>query len=112
VSEMPRAIQIDIAHGVWLGSRRLYDHYVGLTDDWDYRLTIDGYDIALTEAQFTSMHKARIQVWDDGAKAEQERIIGLLRNSISLCDKNKEPGGCDACYGQRHAIELIKGEQK
>lgn len=43
---------------------------------------------------------------------ERERIIKLLEDSMAICDKNKEPEGCEACYGQRDAIALIKGEQK
>ena len=47
------------------------------------------------------------------AKEEvEERIIELLEESMAICAKNQHEDGCDACYGQRDAIALIKGEQK
>jgi hypothetical protein len=52
------------------------------------------------------------QCYDWGWEDAEERIIKLLRDSMAMCDKNKEPEGCEACYGQRDAIALIKGEQK
>lgn len=43
---------------------------------------------------------------------ERQRIIALLEKSMAVCAKNQHEDGCDACYGQRDAIALIKGEQK
>lgn len=46
-----------------------------------------------------------------GRIAERERIIALLEESMAVCVKNQHEVGCDACYGQRDAIALIKGEK-
>ena len=44
------------------------------------------------------------------AELKRERIIKLLEESMAICAKNQHENGCDACYGQRDAIALIKGE--
>ena len=46
------------------------------------------------------------------ATKERERIIKLLEDSMAICAKNQHEDGCDACYGQRDAIALIKEENK
>ena len=51
---------------------------------------------------------ALYEMW---TKQERERIIKLLEESMAICAKNQHEDGCDACYGQRDAIALIKGEQ-
>ena len=60
----------------------------------------------------TLIHKSSMHAYDQGVSRERLRIIKLLEDSMAICDKNKEPEGCEACYGQRDAIALIKGEQK
>ncbi len=97
-----------MTHGVWLGSRMLYDHYVGLTGEFDYRLTIDGYDIALTEAQFNAMYQSRLALWDEGAKAAEERIIKLLEDEVGW-NKN-DRCDCQMCANRR-TIEQTKVER-
>ena len=72
------AIRVDMKKGVWLHAYRLPNEYSGLSEEFDYQLEIRGYRFPLTESQFEAMHEARIQVWDDGAKVEQERILRLL----------------------------------
>ncbi len=47
-----------------------------------------------------------------GRNHERERIIALLEESMAVCVKNQHEDGCDACYGQRDAIALIKGENE
>ena len=49
-------------------------------------------------------------LWE-GERTERKRIIKLLEESMAICAKNQHEDGCDACYGQRDAIALIKGEQ-
>ena len=105
------AAHVDMKKGVWLHAYRLPNEYSGLSEEFDYQLEIHGYNFPLTEAQFDSMHQARIQVWDDGAKAEQERIIRLLETEIVNVSS---PMMVDREYldGLERSIELIKGEQK
>jgi hypothetical protein len=57
------------------------------------------------------IHKNK-DTFAEGVRVEQERIIALLESSMAECSENKKPEGCDACYGQRDAIALIKGENK
>jgi len=46
-----------------------------------------------------------------GMAWREAEIIKLLEDSMAKCSQNKKPEGCVACYGQRDAIALIKGEK-
>ena len=104
------AAHVDMKKGVWLHAYRLPNEYSGLSEEFDYQLEIHGYNFPLTEAQFDSMHQARIQVWDDGAKAEQERIIKLLENEKFILPEGIDEGL--TLMPIQEAIALIKRQQK
>lgn len=57
------------------------------------------------DTQYTQGFKA-------GVAWREAEILKLLEDSMAKCSENRKPEGCVACYGQRDAIELIKGEQK
>jgi hypothetical protein len=69
-------------------------------NDWLDNFTMMG--IPLNEGEKSLMRYAM--------KKKQDEIIKLLENSMAECSENKKPEGCDACYGQRDAISIIRGE--
>ncbi len=81
--QRPNSIHVDMTKGVWLHAYKLPNQYAfHLPEEIDYRLEIDGYNFALTKNQFETLHDARIQVWDDGAKAEQERMVRRIKEEF------------------------------